>query len=133
MPYTSAEVQINEQTFRSLLTTEKEHWSRLRQYFNFNRELVENIAGEEVFGIGCFAGLLSFINCGNLYKYEEVVSFIEYEMNSNIYMRAIRKLDDYSKLSQKQLTAMFAYHMRRGILVEAFVDAVISHIEELRK
>ncbi|MBR3888295.1 MAG: hypothetical protein IKJ32_04275 [Clostridia bacterium] len=128
----TATLIINQETLRQTLRAEKEHWAKLKQYFNINHELIENIAGEQLFGIGCFAGLLSFINCGNVYKIEEIVNFINFERNSNVYMRAISKIDDVSKLNEKQLSVLVNYLIRREALVEHFVTALLTHIESLK-
>lgn len=128
----TATLIVSTETLRQTLRAEKEFWTQLKQYFNVNHELIENLAGEQVFGIGCFAGLLSFINCGNVYKIEDVVNFINFERETNSYMRAIRKIDDINKLTEKQLSILVNYYIRREALVEHFVNAILSHIESLK-
>ncbi len=126
----TATLIINQETLRQTLRVEREHWAKLKQYFNFNHELVQNIANEQVLNIGCFSGLLSFINCGNLYKHEDVVKFIGYERDSfRAYEHTVSNIADQSKLTRKELESLISYHLRRTYFVELFVKAIISSIE----
>ena len=132
MNQATARVLINVESLRQILSAEKDCWIKLRQYFNLNHEIIESLAGEQVYGLGCFAGLLSFINASSLCRYEEVIAFLKFEKENYPYMKAIRKIDDVNQLNQKQLGVLFNYYLRRSILVSDFVDATLQHIEKLK-
>lgn len=124
----TATLIISPETIRQTLRVEKEHWIKLKQFFNVNHELIETFAGEQFYSIGCFAGLLSFIACNRKYKASHFSEFMEFERNNRKYASTISKIGNISTLSQQQLRALCSYLMRRSALVESFVNEVFYNI-----
>lgn len=124
----TATLIINQETLRQTLRAEKEHWIKLRQFFNVNHELIGTFAGEQFYTIACFAGLLSFVNCNRNYRAKDFAEFMQFEKRTHIYASSIQKLENFSAMSEQQLKGIFSYLIRRSALVEAFVEEVFYNI-----
>ena len=127
----TATLIISPETIRQTLQAEKDHWIKLKRFFNVNHELVETFAGEQLYNVGCFAGLMSFITSNTKYKAANFAEFMTFEKKTLKYFSTVIKLDNISALSQQQLNAIYSYFLRRGELVERLVEEVFYNISNL--